>query len=116
MQGNRWASLSASRFHEECSRDVNYKKFSYLLDGNETTSSSTSVFGEGGEWQREIAAAVKVHVFSSLASPSNCEATNLHLRRAWSSSPGDLQAAVNGGNHDGRLRRCAGFRSASGGQ
>nr|GMC52723.1 hypothetical protein Iba_scaffold30427CG0010 [Ipomoea batatas]GME21569.1 hypothetical protein Iba_scaffold28322CG0010 [Ipomoea batatas] len=116
MQGSRWASLSASRFHEECSGDVNSKKFPYLLDGNETTSSSTSVSGEGGEWQRGIAAAAEVHVFSSLTSLSNCEATNLHLRRAWSSSPGDLQAAVDSGNHDGRLRRCAGFRSASGGQ
>nr|GMD03975.1 hypothetical protein Iba_chr06aCG14030 [Ipomoea batatas] len=40
----------------------------------------------------------KAHVFSSLASPSSCEATNLHLRRVWSFPPGDLQAAVDGDN------------------
>nr|GLL33655.1 hypothetical protein Itr_chr08CG14390 [Ipomoea trifida] len=58
----------------------------------------------------------KAHVFSSLVPPSYCAATNLHPRRAWNSSSGDLQAAVDSGNHDGRHRRCAGFRSASGGQ
>nr|GLL46234.1 hypothetical protein Itr_chr14CG08750 [Ipomoea trifida]GLL46235.1 hypothetical protein Itr_chr14CG08760 [Ipomoea trifida] len=69
MQGNRWASLSASRFHEECSWDVNSKEFPYLLDGNETTSSSTSVSGEGGEWQRGMAATA-FSSFPALLSPA----------------------------------------------
>nr|GMD05997.1 hypothetical protein Iba_chr06bCG11770 [Ipomoea batatas] len=69
MQGSRWASLSVSRFHEECSGDVNSKKLPYLLDGNVTTSSSSFVSGVSGEWQRGIAAATAL-LSPALLSPA----------------------------------------------